>query len=83
MGKDDEEKAFYEEYIKPQYKRVKTIKDIEILDYDFLMKLFCILMIYVLIRLVIVGILDIYRWFFPSKEYITQQPFFQELIFNA
>jgi len=98
MKRDDEERKFYEKYIKPQYtiikrikrkifwipKRIKNIDDIVIIDYDFFIKLLCVLMIYVLVRAIFLGIIDIYRWFFPVKENIfTPIPFFQELMFNA
>ena len=88
-NRDSEEKRFYNKYIKPQYtilkrikrkifgpkKRIKTIDDVSMMDYDLLIKLFCIMMIFLLIRMIAVGIIDIYNWFFPSTEYITQNPF--------
>ena len=87
----DEEKDFYEKYIKPQYtilkrikrkifkpsKRIKTIDDFDFLDYDLFVKLICILMIYFIVRMLALGLIDIYRWFFPAKELITQSPFFR------
>ena len=93
----DEEKRFYEKYIKPQYtmlkrikrkifgpyKRVKTIDDIAVLDYDFLIKLFCVLMIYLLIQLVCKGILNIYLWFFPpAEEIFKKDPFFHTILYR-
>ncbi len=90
----NEEKRFFKKYIKPQYtiikrikrkifgprKRIKTIDDVTMLDYDLFVKLMCILMIYLLLRVIAIGIIDIYQWFFPSKEYITQQPFLVPII---
>jgi len=92
----EKENRFYEKYIKPQYtilkrikrklfgpptrKRIKTIDDFDFLDYDLFVKLICILMIYVLLRAVLMGIYDLYRWFFPIKEYIEMQPYFKHII---
>ena len=95
MKRDDDERAFYEKYIKPQYtilkrikrkifgpyKRVKTIKDFEFLDYDLFIKLICILMIYVILSMIANGLIDVYRWFFPIKEAIPQPPFFKNLFY--
>ena len=89
----DEEKDFYEKYIKPQYtiakrikmkifgsrKRIKTIKDFEGIEGDFLniVKIMLAIMLIYLTGMVIMQILEIYRWFFPLKETIPQSPFFR------
>lgn len=85
----DEERRFYEKYIKPQMtwlkrikrklfgppKRVHTIDDVVTLDYDLFIKLLCIMMLYIILRMVAVGLYDIYRWFFPGPvEQIARQP---------
>ena len=92
----DEEEKFYKKYIKPQYtilkrikrkifgpyKRMKTVDDVVMLDMDLIMKLFCLLMIYLLIKLVCGGILDLYLWFFPpAKEIVKADPFFHTILY--
>lgn len=88
-----EEKRFFEKYIKPQYtivkrikrkifgprKRIKTIDDVLILDYDLFIKLICIMLIYALIRMVVIEIIDVYLWFFPLTEAIPRDPFFIQI----
>ena len=94
----DEERDFWEKYIKPQYsfmkrlkrklfgppkrKRIKTIDDFDFLDYDLFVKLICILMIYVLLRAVLMGIYDLYRWFFPEKIIYDVAPFLKPILYR-
>jgi len=89
----DEEKDFYEKYIRPQYtiakrikrkifgprKRIKTIKDFGGLEGDFLnlVKIMFAIMIIYFTGTVIMKFLEIYRWFYPLKETIPQSPFFR------
>ena len=95
----DEEKDFWEKYIKPQYslikrlkrkifgpltrKRIKTIDDFDFMDYDFLIKLFCIVVILMLLRIIGQMIVDVYLWFFPRKIlYVEVDPFFKSILYR-
>ena len=78
----DEEKRIFEKYIRPGRRvlsriktwlkiklrspRIKTIKDVEYLDYDLFMKLLCLMMVYMVLSMVAGGILDLYYWVFPK-----------------
>lgn len=92
----DEEKDFWERYIKPQYslikrlkrkifgsssKKIRTLDDFTSLDYDFLIKLFCIAVIIMILRLIGEAIIDIYLWFYP-KKIIYVDPFLKPILYR-
>lgn len=77
----DEEKEIFERSVKPHMgiiariklklqpkKVIKTIKDVEFLDYDMLIKLLCIMMIYAILRAIGVSIFNLWQWLFPRAQ---------------
>jgi len=77
----DEEKEFYEKYIKPNMswfqrlkskfkksKRIKTIKDVDWLNQSFMTKMVCIILILFVLMLIGDIIVDVYHWFFPPPN---------------
>lgn len=89
MNGDEKEKDVFEKYLKKGYsligrikfklfktrKRIKTIKDLEALDYDMMIKLFCLILIVLLINYVGTMIWKLWLWLFPSKT-VLMGPYF-------
>jgi len=78
---EDEEKEYYERYVKSEntiWKRVKrwfsptkvikTIHDVDYFDWDMVVKLFCIILLCMLISQIGSMIADIWFWFFPQAQ---------------
>ena len=76
---EDEEREYYDRYVKPEntiWKRVKrwfsptkviqTIHDVDYFDWDMVVKLFCIILLCLLISTIGGMIADI--WFFPQAQ---------------
>ena len=81
MNEDGKEKDIFNKYLKKGYsllgrikyklfktrKRVKTIKDLQALDNDMMIKLLCLILIVLLINYVGTMIWKLWLWLFPSK----------------
>ena len=78
---EDEEKEYYERYVKSQNilknrlkrwlspsKVIKTIHDVDYFDWDMVVKLFCIILLCLLISTIGGMIADIWFWFFPQAQ---------------
>lgn len=79
---DEEEKRMFDKYIRPgrhilsriktrlmvlmRSDRIKTIKDVEYLDYELLIKTMCFLMLVACARTIFDIIWDVYLFFFPG-----------------
>ena len=91
----DEEKDFWEKYIKPQYslinklkrkilgspKKNKTLDDFTKFDYNFLIKLFCIVVILIILQIIGNMIVNVYLWFNP-KTIIYVDPFLKPILYR-
>ena len=78
---EDEERDLYEKHIKPQKRlwprikrwfsptrAIKTIHDVDYFDWDMVVKLFCIILLCLLISTIGGMIADIWFWFFPQAQ---------------
>ena len=78
---EDEEKEYYERYVKSQNtlknrlkrwlspsKVIKTIHDVDYFDWDMVVKLFCIILLCMVISQIGSMIADIWFWFFPQAQ---------------
>ena len=89
MNEDGKEKDIFNKYLKKGYsllgrikyklfktrKRVKTIKDLQALDNDMMIKLLCLILIVLLINYVGTMIWKLWLWLFPSKI-VFVRPYF-------
>ena len=78
---EDEEKDVYDRYIKPEKRlwqrikrwfsptrAIKTIHDVDYFDWDMVVKLFCIILLCMVISQIGSMIADIWFWFFPQAQ---------------